>query len=1085
MNTARSIFPCLVLTVPGLICPLTAATFEWTGNNDGTSLYTEANWQLSSGTGTLVINPNTDVNHDLVVDSGTPGGSGGASNALQLGSSGTLTVNGGTFRMNTGSGAGIRNGTITVNGGTLITQFVANNAQVVLGNGTIEFHGAGNPVNTSGINILAGASGSLHFISESPANVRSEHLAKITVAGATAVENTNIFLNDDGSGGTLVTGVLDSDFDQMTDSWEIINFGDLSHDGTDDSIDNDGLTDLEEFNAGTDPKDDDTDDDGIKDGAEVSAGTDPTKSDTDGDGLADNVETNTGTYQSPTDTGTDPLDANTDNDRGADGVEVARGFDPTDPNSHPDLPNIILILADDLGYGELGSYGQTKILTPKLDDLASEGMRFTNFYCGSAVCAPTRAMLMTGKHAGQCYIRNNGEVGNGYQTPLPENTETMATMLKQAGYKTSCIGKWGLGGPGTTGEPLNQGFDHFFGYLGQVQAHHYYPAYQWRNQERAYYSSTLASTNGATVDVPGASNDTGFDNLSLSLANKNNNGNVHSHDASTKEAMDWITANKDTPFFLYLAYPIPHVSVQAPGHIDDLTDGDGIVFVNDRGGNGGRTCVDEFYPVNGATGLRPFGAPISHPGSGHYTATADKRHEYAAMITAMDRDIGRIQDLLESLGLTDDTIIIFTSDNGASFLGEVDLTYFNSNGGLRGAKGSLYEGGIREPFLIKWPGKVAPGTVSNLIAHQDDLMSTLAEITGTVHAADTTGRSILPTFLDVNTDQQEGRDYLYWEFSSDGGWSRAVRRGDWKLLRVINKTSGAVVREELYNLATDPSESTDVSGAHTGIVDELLRLMQGAHSVSVESKFFRPKDEFLIQSGVTLSHNALGMRVAGTGHVLASSLEDITGQVKFKMTINPAASGSNRNGAFLFGEGSNVANMIKVEIDDSGGNYIISHGSDTVSTAITGGPHDMYAIEVEWDPATSKVKLTHASDTLELTLTNPPAKIDHLGYAVNNTTTDFKPATICIDTPVINSNALFQRAVNGNFILTYVRSLDATGTFECEQSTDLTPLGWSLATPLRVQPRTGYGNVQMVDVEFVDVTSTAGPRIFYRVKYTP
>ena len=1072
----------IILTLP---LTVSAATFEWTGASDGSSVYLESNWQLSSGTGTLTINPNTDINHDLVVNSGTPGGSGGASNALQLGSSGTLTINNGTFRMAVSSGAGIRNGVITVNGGTLITQFFANSAQIVLGNGTIELHGAGNPVNASGINILAGASGSLHFRSESPANVRSEHLAKITVAGAAAVENTNIFLTDDGSGGTIVTGVLDSDNDGMTDSWEIEHFGDLSHDGTDDSSDNDGLTDKQEFDAGTDPTDADTDNDTIEDGDEVNAGTDPTKGDSDGDGLADNVETNTGTYVSPTDTGTDPLDANTDNDRGADGVEVARGFDPTDPNSHPNLPNIILILADDLGYGELGSYGQTKILTPRLDTMASQGMRFTNFYCGSAVCAPTRAMLLTGKHAGQCYIRNNGEVGNGYQTPLPENTETIATMLKQAGYVTSCIGKWGLGGPGSTGEPKNQGFDHFFGYLGQVQAHHYYPAYQWRNQQRAYYSATLAATNGTNVDVPGASNDTGFDNLSLSLANKNNNGNVHSHDASTKEALDWITANKDTPFFMYLAYPIPHISVQAPGHIDDITDADGIVFTNDRGGNTGRTCMDEFYPVNSGTGQRPFGAPIAHGGSGHYTATADKRHEYAAMISAMDRDIGRIEDLLATHGLTNDTIIIFTSDNGATFLGEVDQAYFNSNGGLRGAKGNLYEGGIREPFIIKWPGKVPAGTVSNLIAHQDDLMSTFAEITGTVHAADTTGRSILPTFLDPNTNQQQARDHLYWEFSSDGGWSRAVRQGDWKLLRVIHKTTGAIVREELYNLSIDPSETNDVSGANPAIVADLKRIMQGAHSVSVESKFFRPTDEFATQSGVTLSHHALGMQIAGTGHVFASSLQDITQKVTFKLSIDPTTAGANTNGAFLFGTGDNVANFIKVEINENTGNYIITHGSDTTSTAITGGPHNQYDIEVQWDPTTSKVKLTHGADTLELTLTSPPAKIDRIGYSVNNATTNFKPAIICLATPDINSNALFQRALNGNYVLSYSKPLSATGIYEYEQSTDLSQLGWTATIPLRIQPRTGFGGVQMVDVELVDPTSAVQPRVFYRVKYTP
>ena len=359
--------------------------------------------------------------------------------------------------------------------------------------------------------------------------------------------------------------------------------------------------------------------------------------DTDGDGLPDIVETNTGVYVSATDTGTDPNNANTDGDRIKDGAEVRRGNNPLNPNDFPNLPNVIFIMADDLGIGELGAYGQTKILTPRIDQLASEGMCLDDFYAPCAVCAPTRAMLLTGKHAGQAAIRNNTEVGE-YQKPLPANAFTLGHLMQNAGYATSCIGKWGVGGPGSSGEPYKQGFDHFFGYLGQKQAHYYYPQRLWRNTEKVYYSPTLAAANGTTVEIPGANNEIGFI--------KSNDGNVHSHDAMTKEAMEWITAHKDEAFFMYLCYPIPHTSIQPPGHIDDLTDADGIVIDNNV-----RTSVDEFYPVNLGTGQRPFGSPISHGGTWSYTSTPDKRHEYAAMITAMDRDVGRINDLLVSLNL--------------------------------------------------------------------------------------------------------------------------------------------------------------------------------------------------------------------------------------------------------------------------------------------------------------------------------------------------------------------------------------------------------------------------------------------------
>ena len=1067
------------LANPG--APPAQGDYVWTAGGDGEDIFQEANWTIVGGNSFIPqIDSGVPVGYDLLVESGTVGGESGFGAGLQLNGH-TLTITGGSVITSSGihndgtSGGG--KSPIVIQGGLLSATFLVDQEISITGDSRLVLQGGGNSLNNSTVDIQSPFLGEIHFTSETTTNVTNEHLSKITVDGVAAQVGININLISDGLSGAIINTAIDSDSDNMPDNYEQVVFGNLSRDGTGD-LDGDTISDYDEYVGLTDPTKADTDGDTINDNVELAAGTDPLKTDTDGDGLADNVETGTGIYVSATDTGTDPLDVNSDNDRGADGVEVARGFDPNDPSSQPNLPNIIFVLADDLGYGELGCYGQTKILTPNLDAIASEGMKFTNFYAGCAVCAPTRAMLMTGKHAGRAYIRNNGDTGlpASYQFPLSSESLTIPEMLKDAGYVTSAIGKWGMGGPGTSGDPLNQGFDHFYGYLGQWQAHHYYPSYQWRTGERAFLSASLAATHGTNVDVPGAANDTGFDDIEYSRGNKLNNGNVHSHDAETKEAMDWITANKDTPFFMYLAYAIPHTSVQAPGHIDDITDADGLVFTNDRGGNTGRTCVDEFYPT------RPFGAPIYAAGTGHYTHTDDKRHEYAAMISAMDRDIGRIEDLLASLGLTDDTIIIFTSDNGPWKANEVDWAYFNSTGGLRGGKANLYEGGIREPFIIKWPGKIAPNTTSGLIAHHDDVMATLADITGTAASSDTTGRSILPTLFSEPAECQQIRDYLYWEFSASSGWTRAVRKGDWKLYRVVNKTTGVVTTDELYNLITDPNETTNVKSVNPSIHENLSRIMDAAHETSGVQRYFRPTDEFPIRNGVTVSYASLGMRLDGTGEVLVPILEDITKQVTFKLAIDPTSSGTNSNGAFLFGEGTNVSDLVKVEVDEDAGVYRITHGAQTVTTPITGSLNAHHELRVTWNPATSTVTLVQGASTLDLVLTSPPAKIDHIGYAVNDSITDFRPATLHLTLAVLPKTSELSEK-NGTWEFLYSRPADAEGEYVMKKSTDLQT--WSIYKPIRERSVVEFGNVKKVIVELPDLGSNSAPREFYRVEYVP
>ncbi len=401
-------------------------------------------------------------------------------------------------------------------------------------------------------------------------------------------------------------------------------------------------------------------------------------------------------------------------------------------------PNIIFIMADDLGYAELGSYGQRKIRTPNLDRLAAEGVRFTQFYSGSTVCAPSRCCLLTGKHTGHAYIRDNGELPTEGQRPLPRDTPTMGRVLQRAGYTTGVIGKWGLGGPGSTGEPNRQGFDHWFGYLCQRQAHNYYPTYLWRNGQKVPLDNPTFSAHqrlGSVPDAPG-----GFDRFK---------GSSYAPDLMINEALKFVRENQKRPFFLYYATIVPHLAIQVPD--DSLAE-----YTNK-------------WPETPYLSDRGY---LPHP---------TPRAGYAAMITRMDRDIGRLLALLEKLGLADDTLVMFTSDNDATFdIGGYDPKFFKGTGPLRGHKTNLYEGGIRVPLIARWPGHTRPGMTANHIAALWDVLPTLAEIAGVQPRSDTDGVSFLPTLL--GRPAQKQHPYLYWEFRSGGG-SQAVRMGRWKGLR--------------------------------------------------------------------------------------------------------------------------------------------------------------------------------------------------------------------------------------------------------------------------------------------------------------
>ena len=435
--------------------------------------------------------------------------------------------------------------------------------------------------------------------------------------------------------------------------------------------------------------------------------------------------------------------------------------------SSKDKPNIIFIMADDLGYGDLGCYGQAQIKTPHIDRLAAQGMRFTDHYAGSTVCAPSRCSLMTGLHTGHTYVRGNREIKPMGQLPLLPDTVTMPKVLKEAGYTTALIGKWGLGGPGSAGIPNKQGFDTFFGYLCQRHAHNYYPEYLFRNEER--------------VPLPGNK-----------IANPREDGagvaverGQYSHDMIAEEALQFIETNKDRPFFLYLAVTIPHANNEA---------GRKGMEVPEYG-----IYEDKDWP---------------EPQKGH-----------AAMISRLDRDMGRIMETLRKSGIDKKTLVLFTSDNGPHREGGANPEFFDSNGPLRGNKRDLYEGGIRVPLIARWPGKVKPGTVSHHISAFWDFLPTFAELAGVEHLPSIDGISMLPTLMGKPAKQKQ-HEFLYWEFHERGS-KQAVRMGDWKAVRF-----GVNGKLELYNLKEDIGEEHDIAEHHPNIVAKIESYLKTARTDS-------------------------------------------------------------------------------------------------------------------------------------------------------------------------------------------------------------------------------------------------------------
>lgn len=430
-------------------------------------------------------------------------------------------------------------------------------------------------------------------------------------------------------------------------------------------------------------------------------------------------------------------------------------------------PNIIYILADDLGYGDLGCYGQKEIKTPQLDRMAEQGMRFTDHYAGSTVCAPSRCTLMTGLHQGNARVRGNKK------NQLEDEDLTVAEVMKTVGYKTGLIGKWGLGVEGTPGEPSVQGFDYYYGYLDQIHAHNHYPAWLIRNGKQIALDNSVKFKKPNYTDVLG------------SAATEKNE---YSQTVLTEDALRFIEESKDTPFFLYLAFVIPHVNNE--GHIV---------------GHHGMEVPDQGIYAN--------------------KDWPDEERCKAAMISMLDADVGRILDHLEKLNLADNTLVIFSSDNGPHKEG-VDPEFFESNGPLKGVKRDLYDGGIRVPMIAWWPGKVKAGTTSDFPSAFWDMMATFADLGGaTIPAGKTDGISLVPT-LTGQLDKQVAHEYLYWEFLGTQPYhqTQVVRSGDWKLIHFIAKDTW-----ELYDVRRDLNEDRNLADQNPEIVKRLKGYMEEGH----------------------------------------------------------------------------------------------------------------------------------------------------------------------------------------------------------------------------------------------------------------
>ncbi len=455
-------------------------------------------------------------------------------------------------------------------------------------------------------------------------------------------------------------------------------------------------------------------------------------------------------------------------------------------------PNVIYILADDLGYGDLSCFGQQHFKTPHIDQLASEGMRFTQHYAGSAVSAPSRSVLLSGLHTGHTYIRGNRELKDAEgQHPIPAEAYLLPEMFKEAGYATGAFGKWGLGFPGSEGDPNNQGFDEFFGYNCQRQAHRYYPPHLWHNQEKYILEG-----------------------------NDNKNCVTFAPDVIQEQALKFIRTNANRPFFAYIPIVQPHAELLAPD--DELLEQFKGKFEE----------TPYIAPKAGAN----YGSEKFNPSL--YASQPIPRATFAAMVSRVDRYVGEVMSLLTELGIDDNTIVIFSSDNGPHREGGADPDFFDSNGDVTGYKRSMTDGGIRVPMIAYWRGKIAAGTTSLHVSSFCDMLPTFAEVAGVELPIESDGISMIPTF--TGEGEQREHEFLFWELTMFGGDNIAVRMGDWKGIKYkVDKRPDAPM--ELYNLRCDISESVNVAKQNPEVVAQIEEIILREHTPNKNFPFVLDK----------------------------------------------------------------------------------------------------------------------------------------------------------------------------------------------------------------------------------------------------
>ena len=469
-------------------------------------------------------------------------------------------------------------------------------------------------------------------------------------------------------------------------------------------------------------------------------------------------------------------------------------------------PNIVYILADDLGYAELGVYGQEKIETPNLDALAKSGMIFTQHYTGTPVCAPARFNFLTGKHSGHSYVRGNdewaerGRVWNYKavvkdstlegQRPIPLETITVANKLKEKGYATAMVGKWGLGAPHTKSIPNNFGFDYFFGFNCQRQAHTYYPVHLYENDKRYHLANDTIAPGTKLAKEADRYNEASYSNYSL---------NEYASEVMFQKITQFVDNHKERPFFMYWADPIPHAPLQAP-----------------------KRWVDYY--------IKKFGEEEPYTGNKGYFPAKNPRATYAAMVSYLDENVGKLIAQLKKEGIYENTLIMFTSDNGPTYNGGSDSPWFDSAKPFKSdygyGKGFLNEGGIRVPMIASWPNKIKAGSKTDLISAHYDVMATFCDISNAKIPENTDGISFFPTLIG-NSDEQKIHDYLYWEYPEYNG-QVAARMGKWKMLWKNIKKGNKTI--ELYNLEDDIAEKNSIAEKHPEITEKLFDIIKKEHS---------------------------------------------------------------------------------------------------------------------------------------------------------------------------------------------------------------------------------------------------------------